>query len=92
MNVSTELQRDLLYVIAGHENADEETLRTVLEEYYGTTIDRKRLSTNVGTLHERGFIERAERDRQMGRYVLTGRGHRELETRRDWEARHIDLR
>ncbi|MDL5360591.1 PadR family transcriptional regulator [Halalkalicoccus sp. NIPERK01] len=88
MNVSTKLQRDLLYVIAGHEGATGPALRRTLEAYYRTEIRHDRLSANLDTLREQGFVERVGRADPS--YALTDRGRREIDARRAWESKYFD--
>lgn len=89
MNVSTGIQRDLLYVIAGYEEATDLTLKRTLEDYYRTEIRRDRLCSNLDTLHEKGFVERIDHD-EPSYYALTDRGRREIEARREWESKYFD--
>lgn len=89
MNVSTRLQRDLLYVVADGDATTEGTLTRALETYYRTDLRPDRLSANLDALRESGLIERIDTDRTP-RYGLTDRGRREIVARREWESRYFD--
>lgn len=88
MNVSTTVQRDLLYVIAGREDPTERALKRTLEDYYRTEIRPDRLASNLDALCQRGLVERA--DHAETTYSLTKRGYREIEARREWESGYFD--
>ncbi|KYH25572.1 hypothetical protein HAPAU_22460 [Halalkalicoccus paucihalophilus] len=88
MNVSTTVQRDLLYVIAGHEDPTERTLKRTLESYYRTEIRPDRLASSLDALCQRGLVERV--DRAETNYSLTKRGRHEIEARREWESGYFD--
>lgn len=90
MNVSTTIQRDLLYVLAGHQGTTERTLERTLGDYYRTEIRPDRLSSNLDALLQQGYVEAIKTTDQTGYYVLTNRGRREIEARREWESDHFD--
>ncbi len=85
----TGFQRDLLYVIAGKEEPHGLAIKEELEGYYETEVHHGRLYPNLDTLVEKGLVEKGERDRRTNFYRLTGRGHREIEARREWEAQYL---
>lgn len=87
----TGFQRDLLYVIGGRDEPHGLAIKEVLEEYYGTEIHHGRLYPNLDTLVDKGLVEKGQRDRRTNYYALTRRGRREVEARREWEARYVDL-
>ena len=89
MHDLTGFQRDLLYVIAGLAEPHGLAIKEELEGYYETEIHHGRLYPNLDTLVEKGLIEKGTRDRRTNYYVLTGRGSRELDARRNWERRRI---
>lgn len=86
MHDLTGFQRDLLYVIAGEEEPHGLAIKEKLEAYYETEIHHGRLYPNLDTL-----VEKGERDRRTNYYALTRRGRREVEARREWEARYVEL-
>lgn len=91
MNELTRIQRDLLYVIAGHDEPTVLTITRTLEDYYDTDVDQGRLYPNLDALSEDGLIETVEHGSRTPYYALTNRGRREIEARRDWESQHVDL-
>ena len=91
MHDLTGFQRDLLYVIAGEEEPHGLAIKEELEAYYGKEIHHGRLYPNLDTLVDKGLVEKGQRDRRTNYYLLTSRGRREIEARREWEARYVDL-
>ena len=87
MDDLTSFQRDLLYVIAGLETPHGLAIKDELETYYEKEIHRGRLYPNLDTLVEKGLVNKGTRDNRTNEYTLTSRGRRELDARRDWEAR-----
>lgn len=87
----TGFQRDLLYVIGGRDDPHGLAIKEVLEEYYETEIHHGRLYPNLDTLVDKGLVEKGQRDRRTNYYALTQRGRREVEARREWETRYVDL-
>ena len=90
MHDLTGFQRDLLYAIAGEEEPHGLAIKEVLEAYYGKEIHHGRLYPNLDTLVDKGLVEKGERDRRTNYYVLTRRGRREIESRREWEAQYVE--
>lgn len=91
MNELTRIQRDLLYVIAGHDEPTVLTIKRTLDGYYDTDLDRGRLYPNLDALSENGLVEKVEPDSRTPYYTLTERGRREVEARREWESQYVDL-
>ena len=89
MHDLTGFQRDLLYVIAGEDEPHGLAIKEELENYYEKEIHHGRLYPNLDTLVEKGLVEKGQRDRRTNFYVLTDRGTREIQARRDWEAGHL---
>jgi DNA-binding PadR family transcriptional regulator len=87
----TGFQRDLLYVIAGLDEPHGLAIKGELEDYYEKEIHHGRLYPNLDTLVEKGLVEKGEKDRRTNVYTLTRRGRREIEARREWEHRYIDI-
>ncbi|WP_177227351.1 outer membrane protein assembly factor BamB family protein [Halomicrobium zhouii] len=83
--VLTAFQRDLLVVIAGHEDAKGLAIRDELETYYDEDINHGRLYPNLDTLAEKELVDKFELDERSNGYRLTetGRGH--LERRQAWQ-------
>lgn len=90
MHDLTGFQRDLLYVIAGEDEPHGLAIKEELEDYYEKEIHHGRLYPNLDTLVEKGLVEKGQRDRRTNYYVLTDRGDREIEARRDWEGGHLE--
>jgi DNA-binding PadR family transcriptional regulator len=91
MHDLTGFQRDLLYVLAGLEEAKGLAVKDELDEYYGASINHGRLYPNLDQLVEKGLIEKGRFDDRTNAYSLTRRGHREMEARREWEQEYVDL-
>lgn len=89
MHDLTGFQRDLLYVIAGGNDPNGLAIKDELEGYYEKEIHHGRLYPNLDTLVNKGLVEKGERDRRTNFYTLTDRGRREIDARRDWEARYV---
>ncbi|MFC4552777.1 MULTISPECIES: PadR family transcriptional regulator [Halorussus] len=89
MHDLTGFQRDLLYVIAGRDEPHGLAIKEELENYYEKEIHHGRLYPNLDTLVEKGLVEKGQRDRRTNFYVLTDRGTREIQARRDWESGHL---
>jgi DNA-binding PadR family transcriptional regulator len=85
----TGFQRDLLYVIAGHDEPHGLAIKEELEDYYESEIHHGRLYPNLDTLVEKGLVEKGDLDRRTNYYAVTRRGRREIEARRDWENEYI---
>jgi len=85
----TGFQRDLLYVISGSERPHGLAIKEELEDYYEKEIHHGRLYPNLDTLVEKALIEKGEQDRRTNFYTMTARGRRELQARRDWEAKYL---
>ncbi|MFC7045410.1 PadR family transcriptional regulator [Halobacteriaceae archaeon GCM10025711] len=81
----TAFQRDLLYVIAGLDRPHGLAVKQELEEYYESEIHHGRLYPNLDSLVDKGLVEKGKADRRTNYYVLTDRGNRELDARREWE-------
>ena len=82
-------QRDLLYTIAGYDRPNGLTIKSELETYYDAEVNHGRLYPNLDDLVEKGLIEKGSKDRRTNYYVLTSRGRREIEARREWENERI---
>ncbi|MEM4781775.1 MAG: helix-turn-helix transcriptional regulator, partial [Halalkalicoccus sp.] len=58
---------------------------------YETEIHHGRLYPNLDTLVDKGLVEKGQRDRRTNYYAPTRRGEREIEARREWETRYVEL-
>jgi len=86
----TGFQRDLLYTIAGQDEPHGLAIKEELEDYYEKEIHHGRLYPNLDTLVDKGLVEKSQRDRRTNEYILTRRGQREIEARREWESQYVD--
>lgn len=84
----TGFQRDLLYVIAGHDQPSGTEIMTELETELGE-ITRGRLYPNLDTLVEKGYLEKGSLDRRTNYYALSEYGHQALRDRREWENQYL---
>jgi len=91
MHDLTGFQRDLLYVLAGLEEAKGLAVKDELDEYYGSPINHGRLYPNLDALVEKGLIEKGKYDDRTNAYAPTRRGRRELQARRAWESSYVEL-
>lgn len=89
MHDLTGFQRDLLYVIAGLDEPHGLAIKEELERYYESEVNHGRLYPNLDTVVEKGLVEKGELDRRTNVYTLTRRGRRELDARKEWEARYV---
>lgn len=85
----TGFQRDLLYVIAGLNEPHGLAIKAELEDYYHQEIHHGRLYPNLDTLVQKGLIEKGQRDNRTNSYILSRRGRREIEARREWENQYF---
>lgn len=85
----TGFQRDLLYVIAGLNEPHGLAIKAELEDYYQQEIHHGRLYPNLDTLVDKGLIEKGQRDNRTNSYILSRRGRREIEARREWENQYL---
>lgn len=86
----TAFQRDALFVIAGHDQPHGLAIKETLDEYYTEEINHGRLYPNLDELVDTGLVEKGEIDNRTNSYVLTDRGERELDVRREWEEELLD--
>lgn len=91
MDDLTGFQRDILYVVAGHDRPHGLAIKEDLEQYYDEEVNHGRLYPNLDTLVEEGLLSKGERDQRTNFYALTDRGEHELERRREWEGRFVEL-
>lgn len=92
MDDLTAFQRDLLYVIASLDDDPYPhglSIKDELEKHYSVEIDHGRLYPNLDTLVEMGLVEKGTLDKRTNSYTLSQRGHREIESRREWEDQYI---
>ena len=90
MHDLTAFQRDILYVLAGSDDAYGLGIKQELESYYEGAVNHGRLYPNLDELVEQGYVEKGQLDRRTNSYNLTDSGRRVLEDRRDWEAEYLD--
>lgn len=91
MHDLTGFQRDILYVLGGLDSPKGLAIKDELDRYYSSDINHGRLYPNLDALVEKGLVEKGRIDDRTNSYALTGRGRRELEARREWEASYVDL-
>jgi DNA-binding PadR family transcriptional regulator len=86
----TAFQRDVLYVLAGLDEAYGLAIKAELEDYYEGEVNHGRLYPNLDDLVERGFVEKGEIDRRTNSYELTAEGETSLSERREWENAYLE--
>jgi DNA-binding PadR family transcriptional regulator len=89
MHDLTAFQRDILYVLAGSEDAYGLAIKQELEEYYEGEVNHGRLYPNLDDLVERGYVEKGQLDRRTNSYNLAEEGTSVLAERREWEAQYL---
>ena len=87
----TGFQRDLLYVVTGLSEPHGLAIKEELEDYYEGEIHHGRLYPNLDTLVDKGLADKSEKDQRTNIYEVTRRGKREIEARREWEGRYVDV-
>lgn len=90
MHDLTGFQRDILYTVVGQDDPHGLAIKAELDAYYRSEIQEGRLYPNLDTLVDKGLIEKGQKDKRTNRYVVTKRGRRELEARREWENEYFD--
>ncbi|WP_129116285.1 PadR family transcriptional regulator [Halegenticoccus tardaugens] len=82
-------QRDLLTVIAGHDQPSGQQIKTALEENLDEEINHGRLYPNLDTLVNTDYVEKGQIDRRTNFYQITDEGRTALRERREWEAQYL---
>ncbi|MFB6178672.1 MAG: PadR family transcriptional regulator [Halorientalis sp.] len=90
MHDLTAFQRDVLYVLAGLDDAYGLAIKAELEEYYEGEVNHGRLYPNLDELVERGYVEKGQIDRRTNSYDLTEEGEQALLDRRNWENSYLE--
>jgi DNA-binding PadR family transcriptional regulator len=85
----TGFQRDLLYCIAGMDEAYGLGIKAELETYGDTEINHGRLYPNLDTLIDKGYLTKSSLDDRTNEYALTEEGRSLLAERREWEAEKL---
>lgn len=86
----TGFQRDLIYVISGLNEPHGLAIKAELDDYYPKEIQHGRLYPNLDALVDKGLIEKGRRDNRTNSYLLSQRGRREIEARREWENQYLE--
>lgn len=86
----TAFQRDLLYVIAGFNEPHGQKIKEEVEQSYASEINHGRLYPNLDTLVEKGLVDKGKKNKRANFYVITKRGHREIEARDEWESQYLN--
>jgi PadR family transcriptional regulator PadR len=86
----TAFQRDVLYVLAGLDEAYGLAIKAELENYYEGEVNHGRLYPNLDDLVERGYVEKGQIDRRTNSYELTDAGTEALSDRREWEDSYLE--
>lgn len=89
MHDLTGFQRDSLYIIAGLGDPHGLAIKDEPEAYYQKGIHHGRLYPSLDTLVDKGLAEKRQADGRTNSYLLTDRGRRVIEARREWENKYI---
>ena len=89
MHDLTAFQRDVLYVLAGLDDAYGLAIKAELEDYYEGDVNHGRLYPNLDELVEQGYVAKGQIDRRTNSYDLTEEGEEELVARREWEDSYL---
>lgn len=87
----TAFQRDVLYIIGGLDAPMGLRIKEELDKYYEKEVNHGRLYPNLDTLVDMGLVEKGSQDNRTNSYTLTQRGLREIEVRREWETKYINV-
>ncbi|WP_129113470.1 PadR family transcriptional regulator [Halegenticoccus tardaugens] len=82
-------QRDLLIVIAGHNQPSGQQIKTELERARDEEINHGRLYPNLDVLVNSDYVEKGEIDRRTNFYAITNEGRTALDERREWEEGYL---
>lgn len=85
----TGFQRDLLYVLVQLDRPSGQEVMDYISQERGEDVNHGRLYPNLDTLVEQGFVRKGTLDRRTNYYELTDEGRAALESRRQWENRHV---
>jgi len=89
MHDLTAFQRDVLYVLAGLDEAYGLAIKDELETYYEGEVNHGRLYPNLDDLVDRGYVEKGQIDRRTNSYELTDDGMDALQDRREWKDSYL---
>nr|WP_129115891.1 PadR family transcriptional regulator [Halegenticoccus tardaugens] len=78
-------QRDLLTVIAGHDQPSGQQIKTELEDARTEEITHGRLYPNLDVLVNKDYAETGQIDRRINYYEITDEDRTALRKRREWE-------
>lgn len=90
MDDLTGFQRDLLYVIAGHDQPSGQDVKEDMEAYYDTEVNHGRLYPNLDTVVNKELVEKGQLDRRTNYYEITDEGLQMIEERSEWESQYVD--
>lgn len=84
-----EVERDLLYIIAGCDESSGQAIETELQEYYDEEINHGRVYPNLDRLVDKGLVSRGTIDGRTNAYRLTDAGQRAIQVHSEWKHQHI---
>lgn len=87
MQELTAFQRDIMFVIAGHDEPHGLVIKEELEDYYTGEINHGRLYPNLDTLVEEELVEKGQKDKRTNKYQLSERGRHYIVARRKFEEK-----
>ncbi len=82
-------QRDLLIVIADHDQPSGQQIKADLEDARDEEINHGRLYPNLDVLVNTDYVEKGQIDRRTNYYELTDEGRTALRERREWEEQYL---
>ncbi len=91
MDDLTGFQRDLLYVIAGHDQPSGQDVKEEVEKYYSAEINHGRLYPNLDTVVNKELVEKGQLDRRTNYYEITDEGEDAIQQRTEWENQYVDF-
>ncbi len=86
----TGFQRDLLVVIAGHDEPSGQTIKEDLQVEMDTEINHGRLYPNLDTLVNKELVEKGQIDRRTNYYALTDEGRRAIADYMEWVEKYTE--
>jgi DNA-binding PadR family transcriptional regulator len=85
----TAIQRDLLFVIRGLDEASGQDVKAELERTQGRSVLSGRIYTNLDELVEEGFVHKGIKNGRTNEYTLTEKGRKEILNQLRWQKRYV---
>jgi PadR family transcriptional regulator PadR len=90
LDAVTGFQRDLLFVLNGHDEPKGLTVQREVADYYGTDVSPARVYQNLDSLAEDGLVEKGTQDSRTNYYRITEPGQELLDAQRAWKREYTE--